>query len=546
MNGVAAPAQAAVPVPTTPSWLRSLQYFSVARVAVATVLLAYVPVLRAVDGLGPGFDAALFQRIAVGYLVVCGVCLAWVLRPERPGVTGFAIAQVMVDVVAILALIHASGGRSGAFSVLLLLPIAGAAILSTGHTAVLFASISTLALLGMTGWRLLEGQGAEVDFVQPAIVGTILLATAAVVGRLASGLAAQERLALRRGEDLRTQFAVTQAVIADLPEGVLVLAAGGEPRVINRAARDLLTGAPPHGLNAGLVPMRAALGLSPGGLNPMAALTEAAEFGVPMADGSERRLRARRLSVSAQTSDLVLVLEDLGRLETRAQQLKLASMGRLSASIAHEIRNPLSAIRHANGLLAERLDQPQLERLATIVEDNCLRIDRIIEDVLSISRRGSATPEALPAEAFLVRVIGDLVAQSGADPRRIECHAAPGAPPLWFDAGNLRQVLLNLLGNALRYATHTPGAVTVAWIPGGAERWTLVIADDGPGVSIAARAHLFEPFFTTETRGTGLGLYLARELCTANGATIRYRPPSTTPHLPSAFVIEPTLRSPAP
>jgi two-component system sensor histidine kinase PilS (NtrC family) len=234
----------------------------------------------------------------------------------------------------------------------------------------------------------------------------------------------------------------------------------------------------------------------------------------------------------------VVVLEDLGRLEARAQQLKLASMGRLSASIAHEIRNPLSAIRHANGLLAEQLGEPRLERLAKIVEDNCRRIDRIIEDVLSISRRGSATPEPLPAEAFLVQAIAELVAQSGADASRIECRVH-GDAPIWFDAGNLRQVLLNLLGNALRHASAERGAVRIDWAPDAGGRGSLVVSDDGPGVSAASRVHLFEPFFTTETRGTGLGLYLARELCTANGATIRYRPASDNPPLRSAFVVEP-------
>ncbi|MFZ4758625.1 MAG: ATP-binding protein, partial [Burkholderiaceae bacterium] len=167
---------------------------------------------------------------------------------------------------------------------------------------------------------------------------------------------------------------------------------------------------------------------------------------------------------------------------------------------------------------------------------------RVIEDVLSISRRGSAAPESLPPEAFIVQTISELLAQSGADARRVVCSVRSDAP-IWFDAGNLRQVLLNLVGNALRHATEARGAVEVEWGPDESGRLVLVVADDGPGVPAASRMHLFEPFFTTESRGTGLGLHLARELCAANGATIRYRPGGADPPLRSAFVVEPAVRA---
>jgi two-component system sensor histidine kinase PilS (NtrC family) len=235
----------------------------------------------------------------------------------------------------------------------------------------------------------------------------------------------------------------------------------------------------------------------------------------------------------------VVVVEDLGRLERRAQQLKLASMGRLSASIAHEIRNPLAAIRHANGLLGERLDSPAQQRLAGIVEDNCVRINRIIEDVLSISRRGSAAPEPIAAAAFLARVIAEYVLQSGVDPARVECRIESDQP-IWFDAGNLRQIIINLLGNALRHSSQAPGAVQIIW---SRERGapTLAVCDDGPGVPQSVREHLFEPFLTTEARGTGLGLHLTRELCNANAARIRYLPAGDNPPVRSQFIIEPAL-----
>jgi two-component system sensor histidine kinase PilS (NtrC family) len=522
-----------------PAYRRSFQYFALSRLVVAALLIAYVPIMRGSGILDERFDAALFLPAAALYLVFAAAFFLLSTRSRRLPLPRLATLQIAVDVCALLVLMHASGGQRSGLGVLLLLPSAGAAILVGARAGLTFAAASTLLLLAETGWRGLMDQAGESAFVQAGLTGATLLVVAAVVGRLALRLASQERLAWRRGEDLRNQLAVTQAVIADLPEGVIVLGARGEPRAINRSARDMLAGGGGGSAAAlpGLLPLRAALGIGPVGA--VAELqTDSAEFVVLGAEGAERRLRARRLGVPSDGVDEVVVLEDLGRLEARAQQLKLASMGRLSASIAHEIRNPLSAIRHANGLLAEQLGEPRLERLAKIVEDNCRRIDRIIEDVLSISRRGSATPEPLPAEAFLVQAIAELVAQSGADAHRIEC-CVHGDAPIWFDAGNLRQVLLNLLGNALRHASAERGAVRIDWTPDAGGRGSLVVSDDGPGVSAVSRVHLFEPFFTTEARGTGLGLHLARELCTANGATIRYRPASDNPPLRSAFVVEP-------
>jgi two-component system sensor histidine kinase PilS (NtrC family) len=553
----AAPAAIGEDAGRWPAYWRSLAYFTLSRLVVAAILIAYVPVLRAVGSLDERLDATTFLGVAVAYLCVAIVFVA-VSRPGRIAFAPLAAFQVAFDVVALSVLIHAAGGVRSGLAVLLILPNAGAAILLGARLALFFSAVSALALLGDTAWRALEGESGDAAFLQSGLVGAALLATAATVARLASRLSTQERLAWRRGEDLRNQLAVTQAVIADMPDGVVVLGPRGEPRAINRAARDMLSGGAPRGAMPGLPALRVALGVAPAADGVVsaadgvvsaadavraAAAADAGEFLVPAADGSPgRRVRARRLQAPSGGSDAVIVLEDLGRLEERAQQLKLASMGRLSASIAHEIRNPLSAIRHANGLLAESLDESRLQRLATIVEDNCRRIDRIVEDVLSISRRGSAAPERIAAEPFLSQVVAELVAQSGADPRRVACDVRASAP-IWFDAGNLRQVLLNLLGNALRHASGERGAVTVEWSEDPSGRLVLVVADDGPGVPDVSRVHLFEPFFTTEARGTGLGLHLARELCTANGATIRYRPACDDPPLRSAFVVEP---APAP
>ncbi|HVL54895.1 MAG TPA: ATP-binding protein [Burkholderiaceae bacterium] len=508
------------------SYWTSLRYLALSRLLIALTLLGYLPL----TGIGSApelpLQEQLFQRVALAYVIVSVLFLA----VSRLAGRGFAVqlaAQIVADIVALTLLTHAAGGVRSGLAVLLIAPVAGAAVLSTLTTSLFFASLATLLLLGETFWRMLLWPATDAAFVPAGVIGAALLATAVVVNRLARRLALHERLAQRHAAALRRQLAINELVIAELQDGVIVLGGDARPVVLNAAARMMLGDA-----GEGSPALREALARLRAERQPNASV----DFAV-----GEQRLRARPLGSDAT----VIVLEDLSRLDERAQQLKLASMGRLSASIAHEIRNPLGAIRHANGLLAEgiaALPQPaRLNRLTAIVEDNCVRINRIVEDVLSISRRNTAAPEPVSVPGFLRDLLPELAAQAGVDPQRIEV-AATSAQPLWFDAAQLRQLLVNLLTNALRYASGDAGAVRIEWLDvDGAPR--LRICDDGAGIPAAMQQHLFEPFFTTESRGTGLGLYLARELCRANGARIRYEPAGDNRRYHGAFVIEP---APAP
>ncbi len=535
---------------------RSLRYFALARVVVAGVLIVYLRLMRSAFGIGSGVDGTTFVATAIGYMVAA-IVLLLVSRPGRLRLETLVFIQVTVDLIALAILIYASRGVLDGLAVLLVLPNAGAAILIGQRSSLFFAALSAIALMLIAVFQWLRDEATEVAIAQAGLIGAALLATVLIVGRLASLLAAQERLAAQRGEDLRNQLAVTQAVISELHDGVLVLGEQGEVRAINRSARVMLAAVDGDDALPGLPSLWSAL-RRPASLEPSLSLIvspdsngesddmrpmsggRAVTFSVtPGTNQPERLLRARQLDSTGGGRDTVVVVEDLGRLERRAQQLKLASMGRLSASIAHEIRNPLAAIRHANGLLGERLESPAQQRLAAIVEDNCVRINRIIEDVLSISRRGSAAPEPIAAAAFLARVIAEYVVQSDVDPTRVDC-CIESEEPIWFDAGNLRQVILNLLGNALRHSSHAPGAVRITWAHESGTP-TLSVSDDGPGVPQSVRDHLFEPFLTTEARGTGLGLHLARELCNANAARIRYLPAGDNPPVRSQFIIEPAL-----
>jgi two-component system sensor histidine kinase PilS (NtrC family) len=237
---------------------------------------------------------------------------------------------------------------------------------------------------------------------------------------------------------------------------------------------------------------------------------------------SGRLVRARFVSAGAGAGAAALVfLEDLSKLQEQAQQLKLAALGRLTASIAHEIRNPLSAITHAGDLLYEENRGPQKERMVQIIRDNARRLERMVHDVLELSRRDRVRPEPIRVRQYLLTFIEEFARNEGQIPGESFAVEAGNDVTVEFDRAHLNQVLWNLLHNAWRHCRKLAGSVRIAALRK-ANRVELHVIDDGEGVPQPLQAQLFEPFFTTFASGTGLGLYIARELCAANGATLDY------------------------
>jgi len=220
---------------------------------------------------------------------------------------------------------------------------------------------------------------------------------------------------------------------------------------------------------------------------------------------------------------VVVFLEDLSRIQAEAQQMKLAAMGRLTANIAHEIRNPLSAINHAAELLLEEPDlQETQRRLLTIVHDNTQRLDRMVQDVLKLNRRDRAHRETFRLGDFLRTFVAQFC-QIEKVPEDVIVLNIQRDGSVSFDRSHLNQVMWNLCRNALRYSQRKQSSIRIQVRPGATGNGVeLIVADDGPGVPEAIRPHLFEPFFTTAASGTGLGLYIAREICDANSASLDY------------------------
>jgi two-component system sensor histidine kinase PilS (NtrC family) len=519
---------------------RSLQTLNATRIVIALVLLLYL----SFGGKGArAHSPHLYAETCVAYLmaaILFGLLTAW-WRRRFLAQLGF---QIACDIALISLLYLSAGGASSGLAILYLFPLAGAAILAPLVLALFSASLVTLVLIGESAWRVFFGRG-EAPLLQSGVYGAAFFAMVVLVSRLAAKLIGQEELAARRGADLKIQQAINRIVMADVGDGILVVGSDGHVFTSNPAAQRMLA-LSGEGVDfrlsetAALAPIAQAFsawlgwapdGAAPDGQGAFVTIKPGQDDGIGPVLRSVRpdlaahlKLRFARVdTVDHEAGRCVIFLQDVTAIENQAQQLKLASMGRLTASIAHEVRNPLSAIGHATALLAEDLAEPSHARLLKIVGDNVARVNRMVEDILQLSRKVQPHSEPLVLGAFLAELrtefqethalAEDMISVGGA--------AATNAP-VRFDALHLREVVVNLLTNAIRYASATAGSIRLFVVSAAPGRMELHVQDDGPGITPEVRAHLFEPFYTTSSKGTGLGLYLARELCLNNDAMLDY------------------------
>jgi two-component system sensor histidine kinase PilS (NtrC family) len=508
---------------------RSLQTFTVTRIVIALVLLLYLGVDIGGDGLR--LDAA-STRTCLAYLaaaLVFGALATWWRRrfAWQLGV------QIAVDLAAISLLYLEAGGMRSGLAILYLFPLGGAAILAPLTLALFSSAIATLFVLAESTWQVFM-QERQPSLMQAGLYGAAFFAGALLVNRLAARLIKQEDLAAQRGLDLRIQQTINQIVIADVGDGILVVGDDSAVFTGNPAARRMLG---LEGEAAGFV-----LDEAPG-LEPLAqafgawlrAPVDGASFVTvkpyredagPLRGRRDQPVHLKLRFARVDTAGValgrsVVFMQDVSAIENQAQQLKLASMGRLTASIAHEVRNPLSAIGHATALLAEDLHGPAEVRLLKIVGDNVTRVNRMVEDILQLSRKVQPNGEPLRLAAFLAELKAEFCETHGLADDIVYIGDA-GENTVRFDPLHLHEVLLNLLNNAVRYASRQPASIRIFPARDAAGRIELHVQDDGPGITPEVRAHLFEPFYTTSSKGTGLGLYLARELCLNNEAKLDY------------------------
>ena len=490
----------------------SLHYFNLYRLTVAC-LFAFASFYVGQPGLFGVQNPDLTQWVSIGYLgsalILLEVPFHW-----RPSFDILLTVEVAADVLALTLLMYANGGNRSGIGYMMLVVLAGAGLVGQGRLVLFYAAMATVAILLEQGYRMLS-EGAELaDFTHTGITSIGFFATAASARLLARRVVANEELARQRGIELAEQFRINQRVIRDMQDGVLVVDAMGHVRQHNPQAELLCEVFPGDVPNLRDFSTEMAQGYS----SWRRAGVEAVE--IVRLPHSNRMLRMRFLPPLGEGDNALIYLEDMERIQAQARQIKLAALGRLTANMAHEIRNPLASISHASELLVEECDDNMQKRLVRIIGDNTGRLNRLVTDVLELGGRDKAESERISLSPFL----GDFIEEM----RLIEVNArqtiqlvTDGGRAMMFDRGHLNRVLVNLVGNALRYCRGNSGSIRIEVRESGSgSRVELHVIDDGPGIGPEERSHMFEPFFTTRSSGAGLGLYIARELCEANDAVI--------------------------
>lgn len=497
---------------------RSASFFNLFRSVIATALL--FTVLFAHNMLFPEVK----NRFTLVWLIslYLGLCLihTMCMRRRWPSFHVLLTLQVGSDIALIIVLMELSGGFRTSIGIMLLPYLAAAGLVSRGKTTLFHAALASLALLIQQSFQMLQGENDSKDLFSAAMLSITCFATAWLAHRLSLFATESQKLAERRGIDLANMAQINRLVIQDVSDGVLVLDEAGVIRQFNQQAERLLG----HGMVAGktvlaefCIPLGATISAWQAG--------QTAPGQIDL-EGGHRTVRPRFVPIRTVYADggVVVFLEDMERLRREAQQLKLAALGRLTANIAHEIRNPLGAIGHAAQLLAEDTTEPTAARMVKIIIDNTHRLDHMVREVLDLNRRDRAQPTELHLQPWLEAFIREFREVEAIQVSiALEC---PAGVTIRFDEGHLHQVLWNLCRNGWRYCRKADGSLRLV-VSRRDEVWSLEVRDDGPGVPDHMVAQLFEPFFTTEAKGTGLGLYVAREICAGNGGLLEYIPSSS-------------------
>jgi two-component system, NtrC family, sensor histidine kinase PilS len=495
----------------------------------------------------------LVQRSVAG-VVISGAyalqaLLVWLLpRWRRPGqprtrlTRSQWISTLGVDLVAFAALHAFEPAGTFNYAALLVMPALIGGVLTSRPVALATTAMATIMLIAVAFRSGFIGGDWNTSLAPAGLTGIGLFVITLLAGELSGRLASEEQAARGSLELARQQVALNRLVIDEMSDGVMVIDRGARVRAANPAARRLLV----------------AQGVGP--LAPFQLQDEAAwaaltaqvlaafdagdwprhghDVVLPFSAGLTRTLRLRGRFTRERSSEgsdgkaadaaealCVLFLEDLRTVQARSRQEKLAAMGRVSAGIAHEIRNPLSAIAQANALLQEEAVGPEQQMLTAMVADNVERLKRIVDDVMEVAPAAEGLTRPIDLGGEVGRIVADwartnhVVLGAGS---RLHVELPAEALPVLFDADHLRRVLVNLLDNARRYASAQPGAIALTARATSAEQARLAVASDGEPIPPDIEPFLFEPFFSTRSRGTGLGLYICRELCERYGGSIDY------------------------
>ena len=503
--------------------VRPLQLFAMYRVMLAG-LFAFLFFSKIGPSLLGKYNSGLFSLIVIsyfGFTIASGVIL---FRHLTSLVQKHVYFMVFVDILALTFLMHASGGVESGIGILIIASIAAGSLIAPGLLAIFTAAIASLAILAEQAYAEIIEAFNTTAYTHAGMLGVSYFAIAIVATVLSLQLRKSELLASQSKLDLANMEQLNEYVIQHMHTGIVVVDAEGSIRMMNDSAWNLL-GMPAAKSNIPLEQASTELA------NKLTYWESDHNFENlpfrPTAGGRELQAGISALG-NDRDGGAVIFLEDAAKVNQRAQQMKLASLGRLTASIAHEVRNPLGAISHAEQLLRESKHLPADDvRLIDIISTNSKRVNEIIENIMQLSRRNLSQPVEFELKPWLQRFIAEFIQSYELNEKNIKLQITPVSTLTYADTTQFRQIMINLCENALYHSKRQKcdfrlqinGGIS----PESGSPFTEII-DNGPGIPPETVKQIFEPFFTTENAGTGLGLYIASELSETNRLRLEYIP----------------------
>lgn len=469
------------------------------------------------------FQPFLFLSTAILYLCSFFVFTLGI-QQQKPSIKTQVIIQTCVDIVAIIAITHACGGIESGLGMLLIINISLSGLFLPRRFTLLFAAATTITILANQIYSQFMIDDFQTSFMQTGILGMLIFAFAFLASNFSQQLRNTEQLADEQGRELETATQLSEQIIHSMRTGIIVLSANGNIIMSNNAAESLL----------GYIKLHAHTSLEKIAPSLFERFIEwqlneehtqqtpiQQSHGLPDIQPGFSAIKKGKRTLG-QT---LVFLEDASQLNQRFQQIKLASVGRLTASIAHEIRNPLAAIQHASQLLEESTEKAENLKLANIITTQTQRLNGVVKNVLQLSRKENSKPETLNLMNWLIQFKNEFCPASGINNEQIDINIQPESISILFDPEQLHQVFWNLCSNSINHSGIDINQLSIKLhgeISDKSHQVFIDIIDNGQGIDEDIAAHIFEPFYTTSSEGTGLGLYIIKEIVENNRAKIKH------------------------
>lgn len=502
---------------TEMSW-KALQYFNLYRFFIALLFAVLIWLQKLPEPLGNNshllfaISAHIYLLLAIGIIFITQLHTAYHLQ---------ITAYVIIDICVLSLMMYASNGVSSGFGMLLIVAVIAGSILRTGYTAVVFAATASLVILGQEVYIHLSRYPLAPNYTHAGFLGITFFITAFLGQFLGSKVQKSEALAKKHAVDLENLGLLNESIVQRMQCGLMVLDDHYHIRLLNQSAEHLLCMDNHYSkkLSESAPELFNYINNWDKKNGPRIAIYS------PPKGETEIQVSLTRLNPATEFGILIFI-EDIAQIRQYAQNLKITSLGRLSASIAHEVRNPLAAISHASQLLRESNSLSKDDQgLNNIIIEHASRVNKIIENMGNISKRRAAITEDIHLYEWLLNFTANFIARKQLKENDIHIKSLAIETIIRMDADQLNQVIWNLSENALRYSQlkhHSDGPlIEYQWgVRTGTEKPYLDVIDHGTGMSEETATQLFEPFFTTDPNGSGLGLYISRELCETNRATL--------------------------